>query len=165
MERGRPRSFDKDAALERAMEVFWVKGYEGASMSDLTAAMGIASPSLYAAFGSKEQLFRQALKHYGDTEGRHIWDSVYESAGTAYEAVESFLMQTARVFTRRAKPPGCLIVLSALHPSEHSDTVRRELIEMRAQSVEELETAPAARRGRGRDFAKGLMSGRSPNIT
>jgi AcrR family transcriptional regulator len=137
MERGRPRSFDKDAALGRAMEVFWVKGYEGSSMSDLTAAMGIASPSLYAAFGSKEELFRQALKHYSDTEGRHIWDGV-ESAATAYEAVESFLMQTARVFTRRTKPPGCLIVLSALHPSEHSDTVRRELIEMRAQSVEGL---------------------------
>src|SRR5919106_1320568 len=81
MERGRPRSFDKDAALGRAMEVFWVKGYEGSSMSDLTAAMGIASPSLYAAFGSKEELFRQALKHYSDTEGRHIWHGV-ESAGT-----------------------------------------------------------------------------------
>lgn len=68
-ERGRPRSFDKEAALERAMEVFWRLGYEGASMTDLTAAMGIASPSLYAAFGSKEALFRQALEHYGATEG------------------------------------------------------------------------------------------------
>lgn len=72
-ERGRPRSFDKEAALERAMEVFWRLGYEGASMTDLTAAMGIASPSLYAAFGSKEALFRQALDHYRATEGKEIW--------------------------------------------------------------------------------------------
>lgn len=72
-ERGRPRSFDKEAALDRAMEVFWRLGYEGASMADLTAAMGIASPSLYAAFGSKEALFRLALEHYSATEGREIW--------------------------------------------------------------------------------------------
>src|SRR3990170_1290477 len=129
-ERGRPRTFDRTAALARAMEVFWVKGYEGSSMSDLTAAMGIASPSLYAAFGSKEELFRQALKHYSDTEGRHIWDGV-EDAGTAYEAVESFLMRTARVFTRRAKCRG-------------------------------LEAAPAARRGRGRNLAKGQSRGDRP---
>src|SRR6185437_4505799 len=133
--RGRPRNFDKDAALERAMELFWIKGYEGASMTDLTSAMGIASPSLYAAFGSKEELFRRAVQHYGATEGLEIWAGVTQ-AKTAYEAVERYLMETARVFTRRNKPPGCLIVLSALHPGEHSDTVRRELIRLRAQKVE-----------------------------
>lgn len=137
VERGRPRGFDKEAALKRAMEVFWVKGYEGASMTDLTTAMGIASPSLYAAFGSKENLFREALKYYSATEGLEIWGGV-TGAGTAYQAVESYLMQTARVFTRKAKPPGCLVVLSALHASENSDTVRRELIGMRAESVEGL---------------------------
>jgi AcrR family transcriptional regulator len=136
-ERGRPRSFDKDAALARAMEVFWAKGYEGASMAELTAAMGIASPSLYAAFGSKEELFRQALALYGATEGTEIWDSV-TNALTAYEAVEGFLMQTARVFTRPGKPTGCLVVLSALHATETCETVRRELIRTRAQSVEDL---------------------------
>ncbi len=137
VERGRPRSFDKDAALARAMEVFWVKGYEGASMTDLTTAMGIASPSLYAAFGCKEELFRQALKLYSSIEGPEIWGGV-EKAATAYEAVESYLMQTARVFTRKTRPPGCLVVLSALHVSEDSETVRRELIQMRAESVEGL---------------------------
>lgn len=136
-ERGRPRNFDKDAALERAMEVFWIKGYEGASMTDLTSAMGIASPSLYAAFGSKEELFRQAVQHYGATQGLEIWDGVAQ-AKTAYEAIQRYLLETARVFTRRNRPPGCLIVLSALHPGEHSDTVRRELIRMRAQNVEAL---------------------------
>jgi AcrR family transcriptional regulator len=136
-ERGRPRSFDKNGALARAMEVFWTKGYEGASMTDLTSAMGIASPSLYAAFGSKEELFRQALQYYAATEGLEIWGGVTQ-AKTAYEAVACYLMQTARVFTRRTKPPGCLVVLSALHAGEHSDTVRRELIGMREQNVEGL---------------------------
>src|SRR6476620_9841235 len=63
-QRGRPRAFDPDAALERAMHVFWAKGYEGASLSDLTRAMRINRPSLYAAFGNKEQLFRKALDRY-----------------------------------------------------------------------------------------------------
>ncbi|MGO4711948.1 TetR/AcrR family transcriptional regulator [Bradyrhizobium sp. 2TAF24] len=133
-ERGRPRAFDKEAALTRAMEVFWRKGYEGTSMTDLTQAMGIASPSLYAAFGSKEELFRDALRHYSATEGEEIWGGV-PSAPTAFAAVESYLMSTARVFTRRSKPPGCLIVLSALHPAEHSDSVRQTLIAMRAEAV------------------------------
>lgn len=136
-DRGRPRGFDKQAALARAMEVFWVKGYEGASMAHLTSAMGIASPSLYAAFGSKEELFRQALTLYGETEGREIWDAV-TNASTAYEAVEGFLVQTARTFTRSGKPTGCLVVLSALHATETCETVRRELVRMRKQTVEDL---------------------------
>jgi AcrR family transcriptional regulator len=137
VERGRPRGFDKDAALARAMEVFWVKGYEGASMTDLTTAMGIASPSLYAAFGCKEELFRQVLQLYGATQGPEIWGGIAR-APTAYEAVESYLMQTARAFTRRNRPPGCLVVLSALHATEQSETVRRELIAMREKTVEDL---------------------------
>ncbi|NLA20148.1 TetR family transcriptional regulator [Burkholderia cepacia] len=135
-ERGRPRSFDKEAALERAMEVFWRLGYEGASMTDLTAAMGIASPSLYAAFGSKEALFRQALEHYRATEEKK--SGGVEEAGSAHDAVRNYLMDTARVFTRRSKPAGCLVVLSALHPAERSDTVRQTLIAMREGTVESL---------------------------
>ena len=136
-DRGRPRGFDKDAALARAMDVFWLKGYEGASMADLTAAMGIASPSLYAAFGGKEELFRQALDYYVKHEGDLIWGAALRTE-TAYETVETFLMQTARVFTRRSRPSGCLVVLSALHPGEHSETVRKELAEHRAQTVKQL---------------------------
>ena len=67
--RGRPRTFDRAGALRRAMEVFWEHGYEGTSMSDLTAAMGIKSPSLYAAFGCKEELFREAVAYYNETLG------------------------------------------------------------------------------------------------
>ncbi len=93
-ERGRPRGFDRDAALAKAMEVFWARGYEGASMHELTAAMGIASPSLYAAFGCKEALFREALALYGATENDGIWGGV-ESAATAREACEGMLMAAA----------------------------------------------------------------------
>src|SRR5688500_1672592 len=85
-ERGRPRSFDRGAALQRAMEVFWAKGYGGASMAELTTAMGINSPSLYAAFGSKEKLFEEAVALYTTSEGTDIWDALPEAA-TAREAV------------------------------------------------------------------------------
>lgn len=123
--------------MTRAMEVFWREGYERASMAHLTAAMGIASPSLYAAFGSKEELFRQALEHYSATEGDAVWGGV-AGARTAYEAVESFLMRSARIFTRKSKPTGCLIVLSALHSTGGDTAIRDTLIKMRAQSVADL---------------------------
>src|SRR5918996_4164529 len=108
-ERGRPRSFDRAAALRRAMEVFWAKGYDGASLSDLTAAMGINSPSLYAAFGSKEGLFREAVALYGATEGTEIWEALPQ-APTAREAIERFLRASALSFTRPDRPAGCLVV-------------------------------------------------------
>ena len=137
-ERGRPRGFDRDLALAKAMEVFWARGYDGASMTDLTAAMGIASPSLYAAFGCKEALFREALRLYGETESQEIWGGV-EAAPTARAGFESFLQATAREFTRPGKPTGCLVVLSALNASELNQTVREELVQGRASMVEGLE--------------------------
>lgn len=136
-DRGRPRTFDRDQALARAMEVFWAKGFEGASMTDLTSAMGIASPSLYAAFGSKEALFREAVALYIATEGTEIWRAV-TTATTAYGAIEGYLMATARVFSRSNKPTGCLVVLSALHASEENEAVREVLITHRRQNVMEL---------------------------
>ena len=79
-ERGRPRRFDRQAALERAMEVFWERGYQAASMTDLTEAMGINSPSLYAAFGSKEELYREAIGHFAATESDAILAPLLEAA-------------------------------------------------------------------------------------
>jgi AcrR family transcriptional regulator len=96
-----------------------------------------STPSARAAFGSKEELFRQAVRHYGATEKVEIWGGMAQ-AKTVYEAIECYLMQTARVFTRRSRPPGCMVVLSGLHPNEHSDAVRHELINLRAQNVEDL---------------------------
>lgn len=133
-ERGRPRSFDRDVALRRAMEVFWSKGYDGASLSDLTAAMGINSPSLYAAFGSKESLFREAVALYEETEGVEIWTGIPE-APTAREAFERFLRVSAEVFTRREKPAGCLIVLSALNANDANTAVCRALRDRRSENV------------------------------
>ena len=104
-QRGRPRSFDRTTALRRAMEVFWRKGYDNASMADLTAAMGINPPSLYAAFGSKEELYRAAIHHFAATESDDILAPLL-NAPTAREALEGYLMASARTFTRPGRPPG-----------------------------------------------------------
>lgn len=133
-ERGRPRVFDRDAALARAMELFWAKGYEGASLAGLTAAMGIRSPSLYAAFGSKEALYREALALYVAEGNAGIWDAI-PGAPTAREAVDGFLRATAIAFTRPGTPPGCMIALGALHEGEASEAICRDLRERRAWGV------------------------------
>jgi AcrR family transcriptional regulator len=135
--RGRPRGFDRTVALERAMELFWDKGFEGTSMADLTAAMGIGSTSLYAAFGAKDDLFREALRHYTQNVGGEIWSAVTE-ADTAFGAVQGFLMATASSFTRGDSPAGCLVVLSALHTNGATDALRAELIEQREQNTRDL---------------------------
>jgi AcrR family transcriptional regulator len=136
-ERGRPRSFDRAGALRRAMEVFWAKGYDGTSMSDLTAAMGVNSPSIYAAFGSKEQLFREAVALYSETEGGRIWSAMI-TAPTARAAIDTMLRASAREYTRPGKPHGCLVVLGAIHVDEGSEAVCRDLRRQRMQSVEQL---------------------------
>lgn len=142
--RGRPRNFDRDQALATAMALFWDKGFEGASMAELTSAMGIGAPSLYAAFGSKEGLFREAVDLYCRTDGAAIWTNTL-AAPTAFESVKAFLMTTAQEFSRRDKPRGCLIILSALHATESSATVRGELSTMRANNIRNL----AAHLGKG----------------
>lgn len=114
--RGRPRTFDRDAALQRAMEVFWARGYEGVSLSDLTEAMGIASPSLYAAFGSKEALFREAVELYGTLEGGASARAL-AAQPTARAAVEAMLRDNASGYTAPGRPTGCMVVLAATNVS------------------------------------------------
>ncbi|WP_433536131.1 TetR/AcrR family transcriptional regulator [Micromonospora sp. CA-249363] len=106
--RGRPRGFDADEALERALEVFWRQGYEGASMSDLTAAMGINKPSLYAAFGSKEELFRKAVARYADQDMGYARHAIAQA--TAYEVVATLLRENVLAVTRPDRPAGCLSI-------------------------------------------------------
>ncbi len=137
-ERGRPRSFDRQAALERAMEVFWERGYQAASMTDLTEAMGINSPSLYAAFGSKEALYREAVEHFAETESDDILAPL-RNAPTAREAIEGYLVASARTFTRPGRPPGCMVVLSAVNAVGVGEETGRILREMRAGSVTMIE--------------------------
>jgi AcrR family transcriptional regulator len=137
-ERGRPRSFDRQAALERAMEVFWERGYQAAAMSDLTEAMGINSPSLYAAFGSKEELYREAVQHFAATESDDILAPL-QNEPTARAAIAGYLMASARTFTRPGRPPGCMVVLSAVNAIGVGDETSRLLREMRAGSVALIE--------------------------
>lgn len=135
---GRPRSFDRDEALSRALQVFWSKGYADASMADLTAAMGINSPSLYAAFGSKEDLFREAVRLYTETAGAGLWASMRE-AGTARQAIEGLLLATAEASGRTDRPKGCLLVLSGAHPDALPDGACGEVSKIRADSMAAME--------------------------
>src|ERR671918_521967 len=109
---GRPREFDLDEALERAMEVFWRQGYEGTSLGELTAAMGINRPSLYAAFGNKEALFRKALDRYVDERMAFIRAAIEEP--TARRAVEALLRGYAASVTNPGTPPGLARYISTI---------------------------------------------------
>ena len=130
---GRPRAFDPDQALDRALQVFWRKGYEGTSIADLTAAMGINPPSLYAAFGNKEALFRRALDRY---EALHeaSWREALD-AQTGYEAIERLLMRSAASLGDKRNPPGCLMVQAALCGGEECEPVMKELAARRDASL------------------------------
>ncbi|CAN5120543.1 TetR/AcrR family transcriptional regulator [soil metagenome] len=134
--RGRPRSFDRDAVLDLAMRVFWAKGFAGASMSDLTAAMGIASPSLYAAFGSKEGLYRAAIDHYVATYGGAFRDVM--RLPTARESVEGLLRNAACAFSAVDGPSGCMVVQTAVEACEVSPELADSLCELRASNAETL---------------------------
>jgi AcrR family transcriptional regulator len=137
-ERGRPRSFDRQKALQSAMEVFWDRGYQAASMSDLTEAMGINPPSLYAAFGSKEELYREAIAHYATTESDDILAPLRQ-ARRARAAVEGYLMASAKTFTRPGHPPGCMVVLAAVNAVGVGDETSHILRDMRASSITMIE--------------------------
>ena len=127
---GRPRAFDIDQVLESALRVFWRKGYEGTSLPDLTKAMGINRPSLYAAFGNKEELFRKALDLYAEGPAAFIREAVEKP--TAREVVEHLLIGSAHLLTDPRNPCGCLAVQGALACGESADPIRRELISRRA---------------------------------
>ena len=126
---GRPLSFDPHKALDRALDVFWRKGYEGASLSDLTKAMRINRPSLYAAFGDKEKLFRKVLDHYAEGPASHSRAALQELTSRA--VVERLLFGTADMLTSGPTPRGCLWVQGALACRNSADSVRKELISRR----------------------------------
>lgn len=124
--RGRPRTFDRTAVLVRAMELFWEHGYEGTSMTDLTRAMGIGPTSLYAAFGSKEGLFREAVAYYTEPHRSPLERALTEQP-TARGVVEAILRSNADLYTRPDAPRGCLVVLAGITYAER-DTAARDLL-------------------------------------
>lgn len=135
---GRPRSFDREAALNCAMLVFWKHGYEATSIALLTKAMGIGAPSLYAAFGDKRALFDEALGYYARTYGAFIVQTLSEETD-ARRAVERLLREAAVEFSSRAHPPGCLVVSAATNCSPQSAGVAKLLRSFRAHTVRTLE--------------------------
>src|ERR1700685_2654610 len=133
---GRPRAFDTEEALDRAMRVFWRKGYLGTSLSDLTNAMGINRPSLYAAFGNKKSLFRKALNHYAEGPSSYLRKALQEP--TARAVVERLLRGVVDLLTDPRTPTTCLWVHGALSCGD--DPLRGEFAAQRAAGLAELRT-------------------------
>jgi AcrR family transcriptional regulator len=134
---GRPREFDTDEALCKALQLFWKQGYEGTSVSDLTEAMGITRPSLYAAFGNKEELFLKALNRYAEKNMAFFGEAL--AAPTAKEAVFRLLHGFVDAQTDKNMPAGCLGTNGALACSAAGDPVRQELILRRSTAEQQLE--------------------------
>jgi AcrR family transcriptional regulator len=127
---GRPREFDLDAALDAAVTVFWKKGYEGTSLPDLTAAMGINRPSLYAAFGNKEALFRKAVERYLNSVGASVMSALAEPK--VRDAMRRYL--TAGLCGADSKQPrGCMLINAALACGDKAEPIRQELAGRRSQ--------------------------------
>jgi AcrR family transcriptional regulator len=129
---GRPREFDRQQALHRAMELFWAQGYEATTLADLQKAMsGITAPSFYAAFGSKEALFREAVELYKQTQGAPVLEALAK-APTSRAAIEAMLRAAAESVCAQGKPRGCLMVLSAINCAAANKGVEDFLREQRA---------------------------------
>lgn len=123
--RGRPPAFDHADALDQAMRVFWAHGYEGASMAELTAAMGINKPSLYGAFGSKEELFRKVVQRY--LAGPAVFVTQALQQPTARQVVARLLTGAAAFLTDASHPPGCLVIQGALACGAGAAIIKQEL--------------------------------------
>ncbi|MEU5553692.1 TetR/AcrR family transcriptional regulator [Micromonospora sp. NPDC047793] len=136
VQQGRPRGFDAEAALQKAMTVFWKQGYEGASLADLTEAMGISRTSMYAAFGNKEQLFHLALQRYEEGPGAYVVQAL--GAPTAREVATAFLTGSVQANTRPGCPAGCLGVQGALVVGETGQVARDTLAAWRARGQQHL---------------------------
>lgn len=134
--KGRPREFDVDDALSAALRVFWTKGYEGASLTDLTEAMGITRPSLYAAFGNKESLFRKALDLYEREKLAYVGEAL--KASTSREVAERLLRGALAMQTSDCEPKGCMRVLSTVSCGPEAASIRADLMERRQSSQRAL---------------------------
>lgn len=128
--RGRPRVFDPDEALDKALQIFWNRGFEGTSLAELTETLGVNKPSLYAAFGNKEELFMKALSKYTTGPVAFVRDVVNEP--TARAVAQRFLYEAAEFLTQPSHPKGCMVVQGALSGGESAEMVKKVLIQYRA---------------------------------
>lgn len=143
--RGRPRSIDRTAALDAAMETFWRRGYDGASLTDLTKAMGLSRPSLYAAYGDKADLFGAALSRYTQTVGGEPMRA-FDAEPDAEQAVRAFLRVAAKGNTRPGAAQGCLIACTAATASGTQPRLREHLASIMAATKDRLAVRLGARR-------------------
>ncbi|WP_332698715.1 TetR/AcrR family transcriptional regulator [Halalkalibacter lacteus] len=120
---GRPRVFDKELAISKAMVLYWEQGFESTSLAQLKEAMGISSASFYAAFGSKENLFKEVIDRYNTSYGK-VTDCLTDTSIKSKVAIEKALRQTAKMQTDSSHPTGCMLVLSANVCSEKNNHVR-----------------------------------------
>lgn len=145
-QRGRPRSFDREAALEQATLAFWEHGYETTSVADLTKLMGIGAPSLYAAFGDKKALFAEVMRHYAQTYAAFSARALDEEP-TAREGLARMLRETAVEFTAEGHPHGCLTISAGINCT--TPEVVEALRAQRGRNIRSFESRIAADQAAG----------------
>jgi len=133
--RGRPPAFDRETVLASARDTFWKHGYDGSSIADLTAAMGITPQSLYAAFGSKAELYRETLEQYRRMPRPEPGNPFQDSLDTV-TAFERFLMNSAKIFTAPEHPKGCMISTAVLNCAEENEPIAHHVASMRLQTLD-----------------------------
>lgn len=135
--RGRPRVLDREVGLAIAARLFWQHGYEGTSIADLTEAMGITPPSLYATFGPKEELYQQALQYSIERESKRRSEAL-EGGMSAYDAIAFYLYDVAQGVTDPAKPRGCIVSTAVLQRSEENERVAQAVAALREASMKAI---------------------------
>jgi AcrR family transcriptional regulator len=131
--RGRPRQFNREQALQKALELFWAHGYEGTSIAELVEALGIAPPSLYAAFGSKEELFLEALRLYLQGPGSFVARALEEEP-TAFGFLRRTLLDAAKEFSSGSHPRGCVIATGLIASANAHRKLAEEVAALRSAS-------------------------------
>lgn len=143
---GRPRSFDTDEALKSALKVFWEKGYAATSLNDLTEAMGINKPSLYATYGNKEQLFIKTMELYDNRPNSYFYSALEKD--TLIGMVEHMMMGAADQMSDTTQPHGCMLIQSAFASKEPTDLIKEAVTKKRQRMgglvLERLERAKKA---------------------
>ena len=135
--RGRPRTLDRNVGLDVAARLFWEHGYEGTSIADLTASMGVTPPSLYAMFGSKEELYRQALDHAIERQSKARTDAL-QSDMSAYEALSFYLHDIAIGISRPDDPRGCIVSTAVVQCAAENETVAKSVTARREAAIKAI---------------------------